>query len=98
MLDTKNYNDGKSPVYKMMYNTFVQNTLPEVRKIYDYFHIPYTEETERKLQTYLDYGPKKNKYGVHSYSLEKYGITMAQLKQEFTVYETFMSRFTDDVI
>ncbi len=82
----------------MMYNTFADNTVPEVRKMYQYFRIPYTTETERKLQSYLDHGPKKTKYGVHKYSLEKYGITMQQLKQEFGVYENFMSRFTDEVI
>ena len=98
MLDKMQDNNGKSPVYKMMYKDLVKNPLPEVKKMYQYFNIPYTDATESYLKSYIDNDPKKKKYGAHKYTMDEYGISVERLKREFAVYDKFMSEFTDKVI
>ncbi len=91
-------NSRKSPFYKMIYKDLISDSLTEVKKMYSYFNIKFTEDTERHLVKYLENDPKKTKYGTFKYSMSEFGISEERLKREFVVYSNFMSKFTDDVI
>ena len=56
-----------------------------VKKIYEKFHIKYTEEFEQRMKIYLE-NNKQGKYGRHKYSLEEYGLDAQSLYQEFKEY------------
>ena len=56
-----------------------------MRKLYAYFGIILSAETELAWRKYLDNDPKK-KYGSHKYTLEEYGLTREILAEEFKEY------------
>ena len=63
-----------------------------MRKLYAYFGITLTAETELAWKRYLDNDPKKKKYGNHKYTLEEYGLTREILAEEFKEYIDIMSK------
>ena len=66
-----------------------------MRKLYAYFGITLTTETELAWKKYLDNDPKRKKYGSHKYTLEDYGLTKEGLAEEFKEYIEIMSRKVD---
>ena len=62
-----------------------------MRKLYAYFRITLTAETEFAWKKYLDNDPKK-KYGSRNYTLEEYGLTREILAEEFKEYIDIMSK------
>ena len=57
-----------------------------MRKMYDYFGMTMTLETELAMMNYMNNDPKKTTYGVHKYTLEEFGISMDEIKEEFKEY------------
>ena len=79
---------------------FCIDPLGEMRKLYDYFGMTLTPETESAMVHYLNNDPKKTKYGVHKYTLEEFGISIDEIKEEFKEYIEIMSKTTklEDII
>ena len=91
VIEAKAAQDGtKSPFHKIIYENLVGDPIGEVKKMYSYFNIQFTEDTERHLKKYVENDPSK-KYGVHKYSLSDFEITEERLRTEFTVYDKYMS-------
>ncbi len=61
-----------------------------VKRIYAKFGVELPQSTVDILQEYIDSHPQ-NKHGRHKYSLEEYGLTLEQVKQELKPYEEFMN-------
>ena len=92
MIEAKAEQNGKkSPFHKIIYANLVADPLGEVKKMYNYFNISFTEDTERHLRKYLKNDPKKTKYGTHKYSMDKFQLTDKRLEREFAVYNSYMS-------
>ena len=83
-------------------NFFFTNLDPldEMRKMYDYFGMTLTPQTESAIRNYLENDPKKTTYGAHKYTLEEFGISMDEIKEEFKEYIEIMSKTTklEDII
>ena len=60
--------------------------------MYDYFGMTLTPETELAMDNYMNNDPKKTTYGVHKYTLEEFGISMDEIKEEFKEYIDIMSK------
>ena len=60
--------------------------------MYDYFGMILTPETESAMVHYMNNDPKKTTYGVHKFTLEEFGISMGQIKEEFKEYIEIMSK------
>ncbi len=61
-----------------------------MRRVYAYFGMRMSGETEAALAHFLDNDPKKKEYGSHKYSLEEFGLTVDDLKREFSEYIELM--------
>ena len=66
-----------------------------MRKLYSYFGINLTMETESSWKRYLDNDPIKTKYGKHKYTMEQFNLTREELAQEFEEYIDIMSKRAD---
>ena len=63
-----------------------------VRRIYRYFDMELTGETEMAMMSFLTQNPQ-NRFGVHRYSLEKFGLGPRHRKAPFRIlYEFFRGR------
>ena len=63
-----------------------------MRKMYDYFGMTLTPQTESAMRNYLENDPKKTIYGAHKYTLEEFGLTKEDLRVEFKEYVELMSK------
>ena len=74
--------------------------LGEMRKMYDYFGMTLTLDTELAMEYYMDNDPKKTTYGVHKYTLEQFGLTVDEIKEEFKEYIEIMLKTTklEDIV
>ena len=60
--------------------------------MYDYFGMTLTPETESAMVHYMNNDPKKTTHGVHKFTLEEFGISMDEIKEEFKEYIEIMSK------
>lgn len=75
---------------RVNYTDLVKEPLNTVKKIYNHFDLGLTPETEDAMQRYLVENPQ-NKHGKHQYSLEKFGISNAQVHDTFAEYEKYLN-------
>jgi hypothetical protein len=71
--------------FDVAYAELVADPAGSIRKIYDYFHLPFTEEMAENIDVWLKEHPK-NKHGSHTYALEQYGLTEASIQDYFKDY------------
>ena len=81
--------ENENPLFIVDYKDLVNDPLNTIKKIYAKFKIEMTDEALKKLQDYIDSHPQ-NKFGKHEYSLEKYGLTLEDVKRELKPYEDYM--------
>ena len=53
--------------------------------IYDHFGLPHTEAIDQGVRDYLAENPR-DKHGLHSYSIEDFGLTRAEVGHAFADY------------
>jgi hypothetical protein len=66
----------------------VRQPMTVVSQIYDHFDMELTDEAERAMLHFLAEHPQ-NKYGVHGYSLEKYGLDDTTERRRFRFYTDY---------
>jgi hypothetical protein len=69
----------------MHYSEMMRDPMGVMRRLYDWAGDPLTPETETRMQNWLAEHPQ-DRYGVNSYSLEQYGLTVDELKPVFADY------------
>ena len=79
---------------------YILDPMGEMRKMYDYFGMTLTPQTESAMGHYMNNDPKKTVYGQHKYTLQEFGLTIDDLKEEFKEYIEMMSKTTkmEDII
>ncbi len=84
----------------MMYKDLIKDPIGEMQKMYSYFNITFTKDSEQGLNAYLEGdAERRRKFGVHTkHDMEHFGITHEMLESEFTVYHEFISKYTNDVL
>ncbi len=88
----------RNPVFIANYSEMIADPMAMVKRIYSYFQINLTDNTEQEMRKYLDSHPQ-NKFGRHNYSLEKYGLTLEDVKNALQPYANyFTSKGYTDVI
>ncbi len=78
----------QNPVFIANYREMAADPMQMVKNIYSHFNIKLTPEAEGKMQKYIDEHPQ-NKHGRHKYSLEKYGVTLEDVKQALEPYTNY---------
>ena len=66
-----------------------------MKKLYSYFGITLSRETEEAWRKYVDNDPVKTKYPKHKYTIEEFNITKEDLAEEFKEYIEIMSKRVD---
>ncbi len=69
--------DGR--ILDIAYRDTVQDPVGTVRRIYDHFALPFTEEHALRIAQHMKDQPK-DKHGVHTYSAEEFGLDPEALK------------------
>jgi len=75
-------------VYEVQYQDLLANPVETAIKIYERFGLSVPREFESTLVSYLQSNPQ-HKHGMHSYSLEEFGISEAalqELDQQFSIW------------
>jgi len=75
----------RSNTMHISYYDMMKHTNDQMEKIYAFCDLPINEEVWKSLE-HINTTNKQNKYGVHSYQLENYGMTKEQIDQAFEIY------------
>jgi hypothetical protein len=76
---------GWDSIHDIQYADQVRDPIGEMRRLYAYLGEPLTPEAETSMQAMLDSNPQ-GKHGKHSYALEDYGLSRAQVHAHFKDY------------
>lgn len=76
---------GDERFFHMYYSDMMRDPLGVMRRIYDWAGDTLTPEVEAGMQTWLD-GHPQDLFGVNSYSLDEYGLSVEELEPIFAEY------------
>jgi len=80
---------GDARFFHMYYHEMMRDPMDVMRRIYDWAGDELTPETEGRMRKWLADHPQDH-YGVNTYRLDEYGLTVEQLTPIFTEYlDTF---------
>lgn len=80
---------GDARFFHMYYHEMMRDPIDVMRRIYDWAGDELTPETEGRMRKWLADHPQDH-YGVNTYRLDEYGLTVEQLTPIFTEYlDTF---------
>ena len=71
------------------FEDFVNDQMQVIEKIYDHFNWKFPDETQTRIQEFLDSNPK-DKHGKHKYALEIFGLDPAKIETQFATYIEFL--------
>jgi hypothetical protein len=71
--------------YDVYYEDLMADPVGTCRQVYEYFGYDYSPAMEVAIKKWLNDNPQ-NKYGVHRYSLEQFGLDKATVQREFKEY------------
>lgn len=79
----RDFGDGR--IHDFHYADLMRDPIGSMRRLYAQLGDELTEETEQGMRAWLDANPQ-GRHGKHSYSLEQYGLTAAQVRPYFEDY------------
>ena len=88
-------NNPSLNIIDISYDRFIANPIQVIRKIYQKFDYPFTEEVETGIQNYILQDPHK-KQGKHIYSLEQFGIEKEEVYDAFSEYYDYLNSINTD--
>ncbi len=67
------------------YKDLIKDPISEINRIYKFIDIPLTEKAERGMNEWINKNPQ-NRYGTHSYSIDSFGMSEADIDILFSSY------------
>jgi hypothetical protein len=67
------------------FDAIERDSLGAVERVYDFLGWPLTDEARTAMRSFLAANPK-NKHGVHSYTLEQFGLSRTEQTERFRSY------------
>lgn len=71
--------------FDLQFRDFVSDPIASVRRIYEYFGLPFTEKSEHSLRQWHDANPKE-KHGEHRHSMDDVGLSRQEVLARFAHY------------
>jgi len=71
--------------FDLHYRDLIKDPVGVIRRIYEYFGYPFSEEFKTRIVKWLDENPKE-KHGIHRYSLDQFGLTPDSVAKQFAAY------------
>ena len=85
--------DKEASFVDFHFDEFVGNQMGIVETIYDRFGWQLDSRSRARMQEFL-HQERKDKHGVHSYSLEQFGISPSDIERNYGDYLTFLKELT----
>lgn len=83
--------------YDVHYDDLVADPVEEVKKIYAYFDIPWSDDIEGSMKN-TNKANYQYKYGRHVYSLEDFGLSPERIRKDFKkYYERFIDKQPEEI-
>lgn len=76
-------------VFDLHFREFLGNEIGMVRRIYDRFGLFWSDEAERRMQSFLAANPRE-KHGVHRYRFAETGLDLAEERRRYAPYQESM--------
>jgi hypothetical protein len=80
---------GDARILDVHYAQLMRDPIAEMRKVYTYLGDKFTPEAEAGMRAWLAENPQ-GKFGKHAYSLQQFGLSVAQLQP---YYADYLARF-----
>jgi hypothetical protein len=77
-----------SPVFHMKYQDLVREPTETVKRLYDYFDMPFPQETENRIKRFVA-RHRDGDYGSNQYTLDRYGIDGQALRRRCADYMAY---------
>jgi hypothetical protein len=74
--------------FDVHYHELVRDPMAVIRRIYEHFDIPLTEDAAAAMRRFLGENPK-DKHGAHRYSLSTFGLEADDLVRRFKAYREY---------
>ena len=81
---------GWDSIYDLQYADLMRDPIGEMKRLYERFDEPFSAEVEAAMMAFMRNNPQ-DKHGRHTYSLEDYGLTKAQVRAH---YKDYCERFS----
>jgi hypothetical protein len=78
---------GDDRFFHMYYSEMMRDPMGVMRRIYDWAEDDFTVDTEDRMRTWLSDHPQ-TRFGLNNYSLDQYGLSLAELEPVFAEYLT----------
>ncbi len=88
-------NNPSLNIIDISYDRFIANPIQVIRKIYQKFDYPFTEEVEMGIKNYI-LEDSHEKHGKHLYSLEQFGIEKEEVYDAFSEYYDYLNSINTD--
>ncbi len=72
-------------IIDIYFSDFIKDPSGTIEGVYEKWELPFTEAYRAKINEFMANNPK-NKHGEHTYAREEYGLTDAQINEEFGSY------------
>lgn len=76
---------GDEPFFDLHHADFVRDPMGQMRKLYEWDGLPFTQEVEDRMTAWLRDTPQ-HKLGKTQYTLDEYGLSVEELKPIFAEY------------
>jgi hypothetical protein len=76
---------GHERIHDLYYHELMRDPIDAMRRLYGWAGDAFTAEIEARMRRYLEQNPQ-GKHGSQSYSLEKFGLTRAEVEPLFADY------------
>ena len=88
-LESRKALDKDHQIIDLKFSDFIQDQVGLVGQIYERFGWELSEEALHKFETFINENPK-DKHGVHSYMLEDFGLSEAEISKMYQPYIEFL--------
>jgi hypothetical protein len=72
-------------IFDVSYHELTRNPIDTIRRLYDHFGYPWTEEFHQRAKDWMARNPQ-HKHGVHRYSLGQFGLSREKVEPMFPDY------------
>lgn len=77
--------ESDTPIYDLYFEQLLDNPVAEIKRVYEFFNIEWTQEIESTLNKYMSENGRE-KHGKHSYTKEMFGLVESDIEKHFSDY------------
>jgi sulfotransferase family protein len=77
--------DADTRIHDLHYRDLMADPVGAVGRAFDQFDIPFSDESARSVQAWIDAHPQ-TEHGVHRYTAEEFGLDRDHLRERFSFY------------